>query len=335
MTNNLLYPVLSLNSNITEYLRKIVSSDILGCLESGLSNSIDLIDIGSHMTDIAYISRNSLTGFSEVKLSAAFCQYFWFITDVALKLLDYNTVVETCKSSNITIEDFKAQTEFIKKMPIELLQLKLSACEDIDIHKYLSYVETVSELLDPSFEQQIIEEYKLALSIINNDEIIDIESINRYDLNSKYHQRVNSVYCYGIAFILLHELSHHSLGHLERPDNEGDEENADMSAFWSIFNDITGEERFTANVSILFVFFSFMQIDPSLKEDGIHPRDDKRMFAIYDFIKSENHKYTVLLIRLLDLWAYINNKSDYPFGLSCKEDSIEKIKLYFESHSNL
>lgn len=132
MTNEILYPVQKLNRNVTQFLAQIVSSDILGNLESGLENEIQLIDIGEHITDIASICKNPLTGHSEVQLSMAYCQYFWFISDIALKILDHNIIEESCMTFNISLDDFKKQAELIKSMPKDLLQLQLSNFPGLD-----------------------------------------------------------------------------------------------------------------------------------------------------------------------------------------------------------
>ena len=56
------YPINKLNLNITNFLKKVVSADILGAVESGLRNQIELIDDGEHATDAASIGYNVLTG---------------------------------------------------------------------------------------------------------------------------------------------------------------------------------------------------------------------------------------------------------------------------------
>ena len=42
------------------------------------------------------------------------------------------------------------------------------------------------------------------------------------------------MYCFGITFILLHELSHFTLGHLHKDEEITDETDADIAAFWEI-----------------------------------------------------------------------------------------------------
>ena len=70
------YPVLKLNKNITLNFKNIVSSDVCGNIESGLENEIRLIDIEEHISDVASIVRNPLTGKDVVTLSVAYCQFF-------------------------------------------------------------------------------------------------------------------------------------------------------------------------------------------------------------------------------------------------------------------
>ena len=76
------------------------------------------------------------------------------------------------------------------------------------------------------------------------------------------------------------------------------------------------------------MMFSLLMINSDFSEDDSHPREDKRIFAIYDQIKEENHKYTVLLIRLFNIWAEYYKVKDYPSGLSDDERSLERIRSF-------
>ena len=254
------YPVQKLNENINLVFKKIVSSDISGNIESGLENEIRLIDIEEHISDVASIVRNPLTGKDIVTLSVAYCQFFWLIADVSLKTLDRLIIEESSTAAGCTIQQFRQCIENINTKQSDFQHFDCTQYVNIDDNKFLSYLQTVPEILVDDFWKQMDEEYTHALSIISSNMDIDIEAIKAYSINSKYHERVNSVYCYGIAFILLHELSHHSLGHMSEKVQKDDEENADMSAFWSIFSDITGEASFSANIGMLLVFYSFMYL---------------------------------------------------------------------------
>lgn len=325
------YPVQKLNTNITLSFKKIISSDIYSNIESGLENEIRLKDIEEHISDVASIVREPLTGKDVVTLSVAYCQFFWLIADVSLKTLDRLIIEESSTAAGCTIQQFRQCIENINTKQSDSQYIDWTQYVNIDVNKYLSYLQTVPEFLVDDFWKQMDEEYAHALSIISPNMDIDIEAIKAYDIKSKYHERVNAVYCYGIAFILLHELSHHALGHMSIELQKDDEENADMSAFWSIFSDITGEERFSANVGMLLVFYSFMYLNPDLTEDDAHPREDKRLFAVFDEIVDENEKYTTLVVKCLDFWAKLNDIQDYPLNLPCKKESIKTIKDFFNN----
>lgn len=325
------YPVQKLNTNITLSFKKIISSDIYSNIESGLENEIRLKDIEEHISDVASIVRDPLTGKDVVTLSVAYCQFFWLIADVSLKTLDRLIIEESSTAAGCTIQQFRQCIENINTKQGDPQYIDWTQYVNIDVNKYLSYLQTVPEILVDDFWKQMDEEYAHALSIISPNMDIDIEAIKAYDIKSKYHERVNAVYCYGIAFILLHELSHHALGHMSIELQKDDEENADMSAFWSIFSDITGEERFSANVGMLLVFYSFMYLNPDLTEDDAHPREDKRLFAVFDEIVDENEKYTTLVVKCLDFWAKLKDIQDYPLNLPCKKESIKTIKDFFNN----
>lgn len=328
------YPINKLNLNITNFLKKVVSADILGAVESGLRNQIELIDDGEHATDAASIGYNVLTGKSEVRLSTAYCQFFWLICDVALKVLDRNVIVENCVRTGITLEQFLSAAEQTRKMTADQVAPFLPPVMRSHADSYLAYLALVPELLKADFWSQMQQEYAAAMSIIDKEEPIHEKAIDALDINSLYSERVNSVYCYGIAFLLLHELAHHSLNHVNRETEAEDEMNADYSAFWSIYFDIDEIERFSANAGILCAFFSFLMYDPYQIMIEDHPTDFKRLFAVYDEIKDETPKYTQLLKGLLDFWATVNVIADYPMGLPEDNDSIQIIRQFFEEKYN-
>lgn len=316
------YPIQKLNRRITEKFRKIVSSDIFDNIKSGLENDIELIDVEGHITDCAYIRPNYTPQKDKVFLSVAFCQYFWFMTDIALKKTERKRIENECKIMNLPLDQFINFINIASSNPQTIDKLR-NCFPNMDVHALLT------EILDVDFTKKIEIERNHALSILDKNTQIDIEAIKSYDLNTGYCQLVNNIYSYGIAFILLHELSHHALGHTKGINMDGYEEKADMNAFDSIFSDITDEERFTAHTGILFVFYALMQLCPDLPEDGIHPRTDLRLFTVYDIIKVENPKYTDIVIDLLNIWASNNRIPNYPTDLPYNEDSINKIKEFF------
>jgi hypothetical protein len=325
----ILYPVLSLNQNITNFLQKVISADIFDTVKSGLNNEVKFMDKGTHITGTLKIERCDDGVSSQVFISAAYCQYFWLLCDVMLKVLDRRVIASACAYYGITLDDFyKSVEETNKKEKNEVLPFVPDWLKP-DIERYLAYLQIVPDLLAPDFWEKMGWEYMLAESLRDNRLKIELDEINKIDMKEEYSERTNSVYSYGMAFCMLHELVHHQLKHLDKPEERNDEVNADAKAFWSIYRDIKGEERFTANTGMLCVFLSFMMMNPQLKEDGIHPREDERLFTVYDKIVKENPKYTLLLVNILDFWAKMCKNEDYPKDLEPVEESVVKIKKYF------
>lgn len=324
-----LYPVHSLNTNITGFLKKVISADILDSVKTGLMNEVELTDKGSHISGVASIEMGEDGISSQVYLSSAYCQYFWLLCDVVLKILDRRVIAASCIYYGISLEAFLQSVEETNKKQREQVFPFVPDWLKPDIERYLNYLKIVPELLTPDFWDQLGKEYMLAESIRDGRLDIDFNALNNINMKGKYSERTNSVYSYGVAFCMLHELAHHQLKHLEKNEEMQDEVDADAKAFWSIYKDITGEERFSANVGMLLVFWSFMMLNPRLEEDKIHPREDKRLFSIYDAIVKENPKYTLLLVNILDFWAKMCGIDDYPKDLEPIGESVMKIKKYF------
>lgn len=89
------YPIHTLNANITAILSKIITADIPGCINNGLSNEIRFIDECSYITCPAEIVPSGLNGECYVKLSSAYCQFLWLLCDITLKTIDCNIIFLT------------------------------------------------------------------------------------------------------------------------------------------------------------------------------------------------------------------------------------------------
>ena len=73
------------------------------------------------------------------------------------------------------------------------------------------------------------------------------------------------------------------------------------------------EQRlFSAYCGLICVLFSLLYLNPDMIEDGIHPREDKRIFDIYENIKDENIKFTLLIIHMFKFWKDLNNIQGFP-----------------------
>lgn len=328
-----MYPIHRLNRNITRIFHDIVSTDMPGDISNGLDNEIHFIDEDGHITDVAYIANGGIDGISRVYLSSAYCQYLWLLCDVALKDIDFFIIKEESHKVGLDLNGFKKAVEQTLCTPIERIITMVMQCDsNVNPTQYVDYLKRVLQLLDENvYKQQRQNEINMAVSLRNNSRQIDSDKINELDIDGLYEQKTNSVYCFGVAFILLHELSHFELSHLSKNVEREDEEAADYSAFWNIYSDINDDRMFSANVGIICALFSLMMINPDLDEDKIHPREDTRLFAFYELMKGDNPKYAVLMKELLDIWGTTYAVKDYPMGLSDTETGLYQIRDFIKS----
>ena len=296
-----MYPIHKLDGNITGILQKIVSADIKTNVLKGLLNEIKYIDECSHITNVAEIKGNNHG--AQVYLSSAFCQFLWLLDDIVLKQIDFSIIQEECYKNNIDVATYKKSTEYLLKNPGVLNVF--ANTYGVDFNQYYEYLKRTTHLLEKSeFEKSIKEDFSLASSLIDSNSTINMTDFNKINITGLYEQLVNSVYCFGIAFILLHELSHFELGHLDKVEQEmQDEENADYAAFWNIYNDLKGRELFSANIGILCALFSLLMLNPKMEDDDVHSKESDRIFSILDKISIDNCKYSVLVDKMFKMWG--------------------------------
>lgn len=329
-----LFPVQALNQNITHIMEKISSADIWGNIHKGLCSEIGLIDKGTPITDVSYITKCPLENKIYVKISAAYCQFLWLLSSIMIREIDFNVIKETLGQSNMSLEQFAIESRRTVNLPREQLIKEIpEKFHGINIEQYVDYLRRSFELLDVSqFRKQQKEYFELLCELIHRRDF-NIDDFSIIDLKSPYAEKINSVYCFGTCFILLHELYHFSLGHLDNKNASiQDEKNADFAAFWDIYSDISPEESFSANCGILCVLFSLLHLNPAIEPDNIHPAEDDRIFEVYDFIKEENPKYTVLLVQLFRYWAEIHQIAGFPNDLQNTEESVDKIKCFLAEY---
>lgn len=333
MNNNskYLFPVLSLNRNIADILKNIHSANLRDEIEKGLNNEIIYFDEGTHISDVAEIySIFPEKDKAQVRLSAAYCQYLWLICDALYKLIDYQIILSLIEQYGLTLDRFISYIHQILSMPVEEFKTQTQANNPIpDLERYIEYLKRIQDFGD-ELPKGIINELTLADRLRDKSSYIDFECLNTINLNGHYEVLSNSVYCNGIAFILLHEAAHYSMGHLDRNYISGDEEAADFSAYWSLLNDVDEDHRFSAGCGIMSALFSLLYLNEGLEEDGQHPREDKRIFSFYELVKHDNSKYLELLIRSFELWGC--QKNYYPMHLPATEKSLNIIKKYIETH---
>lgn len=333
------YPIHKLDGNITAILQTIISADIPGCINKGLSNEIHFIDEGTSITDSAKIVPDILNGGYYVQLSAAYCQYLWLICDIALKSIDFETISYECGKRGLDLNDYKTFLEEFISLPKEMALEKLQKSGyNINPAQYYDYIKRSPSIIDiERLKKELEMDYCLLLPLADKSKAIDIEKYYQINFGGAYEEKVNAMYCYGITFVLLHELSHFSLGHLNKTiEEESDEIEADIAAFWNIYSSLTGPQLFSANCGLLCVLFSFIFLNPNLSidEKDNHPREDKRLFEIYDNIKDDNEKFELLIIHMFRLWKDFNDIQDFPeLKNGNLEDTINSIKEFLSSYN--
>lgn len=332
-----LFPVLSLNSNITQLIKEIPSAGILGNIMGGLNNEICFIDKDCPISDVAHIVKFQTDGKSYVSLSAAYCQYLWLMCCIIIREMDLSTIVEESKRCGITLEQFLEASKQVASLPQEQVLKQLpSEYSEINIGQYIDYLKRVPELLNTTeFPKQQKYYVRLLLELVSKKEF-DIHDFSKININTPYGEKINSVYCFGICFILLHEASHFSLGHMDKESSDiQDEIDADSSSFWSIYSDMPEEKQFSANCGVLCALFSLLYLNPTIESDNTHPTEDDRIISVYDCIKKDNPKYTVLLVRLFAYWAEFHQIDGFPRNLKDTEDSVDEIKNFLTQYKKI
>ena len=293
-----IFPVLTLNSSITEAISKIVSIGIADGIKEGLDPEIHLFDEeGGPIQTIAEITE--LPSFlkpehkRKVSVSAAYMQVLWILCDIALKNNDAIAVeVEVDKMSS----DEKDQ--YYKELEVDLPETR--------------YLKT---LLDKkAIFQQSAEKVNLIELIcskkLSEDEM---ERVHSLDMTSGSGVLTNGMYIFAMTFCLLHEFSHHSLGQdFSKEATLEEEVAADQSAFWSMYSDLEGNLKLTAMYGIICSLVSLLFINPQLIDDGIHPKPVERILEYYELIKDESPKYAGLLCHLLYTWAVYTRDDNMP-----------------------
>ena len=328
------FSILALNSNIPQIIKKIISAGILDNIKEGLNNEIRLIDQDCPISDVARIVKFPMDGKSYVSLSAAYCQYLWLMCSIIIKKIDLYVIIEECNRCGISLEHFLEGSRQLVNLPIEQVSKEIpSEYNGVDIEQYIDYLRRIPELLNNTELDNQQKYYTKLLFELTQKENFDLDDFSAIDINTKYGEKINSVYCFGICFILLHEASHFSLGHLDKGSPAiQDEVEADFSSFWSIYSDISENEKFSANCGVLCALFSLLYLNPQIESDNTHPTEDERIFTVYNCIKNDNPKYTVLLVQFFIYWAKLYQIEGFPTNLQNTEDSVDKIKVFLADY---
>lgn len=283
------FPVERILHAVQESLPRMHTIGLSKEMETGLKNSIQLVDRDGAHTTIADVSPCG-----QVTLSLSYCQFLLLLCHIGLivheSIVIANEIEQMSDSErkmfHMALTTRNSLTIFLKEIP--------------DYNSAICYC---SHLID------------IAKPLLTNAPITDDEfrAIANVDYDSTLATKANALCVYGIDFILLHEASHVLLGQdLYSKGTVVEEIEADHNAFWTMFNDLDGIERNTALMGCICALASLLFYNPSLASDGVHPREDVRLFEFYDILKNENSSYTEMLVIILSAWATTFRIDNFP-----------------------
>lgn len=330
---NKTFPVHALDRNIESALKKIITADISGALERDkLESKIFFTDQVTSVKNVACIKPRE-GGRAQVSISSAYCQFLWLICFISITEIDFQIAEKMREEVGLSKEEFLKQIDQTLSQPRERIQGEIKErCSDekLDPERYCAYLKCLAELYQEDYHKKQADYTDLLHQLLGKSDF-NFDDFCKVNIKTLYSERVNSVYCFGISFVLLHELNHLLLGHIDKEtESMEDEIAADSASFWSIYYDITEEEKFSANSGILCVLFSLLFLNPQMESDGIHPLETDRIFWIYDEIVGLDNgsKYTQLLVGLFSCWAEFFAISNFPKDLSYTDNSIDKIRKF-------
>lgn len=296
------FPICHLNGQVRYILANLNSIRIKELVEKGLNKKIRFKDLNGPISDIACLDMSN-----QIHLSAAYCQFLWSLSYVALRMYDGLIVQNEIENLNNA-----EKAQYFKEL------------EDY------SGIELVQELIQYTNWDKICEScYK----VFNTGNELMKNRIENYEkfynvpnaLNAN-QSKVNGIYCYAVIFILNHEISHFSLNH-DIDLTKSDEESADSSAFWTLYFDTDEKEKKSAMIGTLTALCSLMFFNRQLNGDDQHPDEDKRVLTALSVIKEEYSHYLPFVVKLFELWSFYFEFEDSFKSLKSDSSSNEE---YFE-----
>ena len=80
--------------------------------------------MGTHISNVASIEKSADGLLSQVRLSSAYCQYFWLLCDVVLKILDRKVITAACTDHGISLKYFLQCVEETNRVIQNILLMK-------------------------------------------------------------------------------------------------------------------------------------------------------------------------------------------------------------------
>lgn len=252
--------------------------------------SVEVSDAG--IVNIAEIKRTHVSdgGFQyKICVNEAYCQFLWTLCYTSIIIID-ETIIRENKEPNRNID----RNKFDK------------ACNMLEAGLSLFQKDESKRLPRGYF-------YDMPNPQIKND-----SSVNA----------ANNLYMIALCYVLIHEYSHFELGHLDKVDNEKEDEiNADIAAYWTICN--TPHNSLQNHLGCLIGLTSLFFVDETLEGDTCHPDIDVRLEQLLLTMESNGviqmeHMY-MWAVSIYKIWAYY-----YHLDLPLNDDSISSWKEYYE-----
>lgn len=300
-------PVNILDCKVLKLFNILIESESQELFKKGLKRYLKLFYTDEPITDIAEIVPKSnpetLEKECQISLYDNFCQFFWCL----------------CYSAVVSHEVFFGAANRKASNPDQ--------DGEIDSYKKKAY-----------------EVFMAGVSLFNPEERKRVGRSDFFSLpmpdctDDHYVVFVNNVYIAGINFILLHELKHFELCHLEKnKEDKQDETDADLGAYWHlILSEITDDQKRFFSLGALLALCSLTFLDDTMKGDESHPDPEKRIASILncnEILEKDREYYYAIICICFKFWFFhYKDKKDFPQIEDAESWQIywDKIAKYIE-----
>ena len=280
LDKNECFPISHLKYNVLQMLENLNTLNIPSLIQEGLKSKIRFENWNGPITktEIAELDLSN-----NIHLSAAYCQFLWSLSYVALRMYDGLILQEKISTLNSSErEQYFSELENNKK---EALVQELILYTDWD-----------------NVCKKCYDVFNSGLDLITTR----VDDFTRYyslpNATQPNEGKVNGIYCYAVLFILNHEISHFELKHL--CPNKSDEAAADCSAFWNLYAGVNENKKTSAMIGTLTALCSLMFLNKNLDGDEQHPYEDERVTTVLTEIKDEYPHYLGFVIKLFEMWGF-------------------------------
>jgi len=273
-------------------------------------------------------SISEIDSLNRVCISKPYCQFLWDIIYVTLKRRDATNVKDEIFAYSVKN---MTTTDYVIKH-IESYSTKSHLLTELN--SFLSCLIKYDSVIAQCDDVQKAA-HNLINCELNVDGILHYSSINMKD---SYTTRINGVYTRAVSFILLHEMAHYQLEHIE-PDAE-DDANADFYAIEILLDNLENDpkESKTAVFGIIAALASMFYVTTDSGEDLQHHSNIKRFEDCYEQISSRNYAFandiSLFAADLLSNWTNYSYKENFPrkSGVPSKE-RLTEIVAYIKAQN--